>query len=75
MFGFFFTDAKTVTCYEDVKKCNIERFKRFFYFMLKEGIYFAPSAFEAGFMSLAHGVEEIEKTISSARRCFAQSRF
>ncbi len=43
--------------------------------MLKARIYFAPSAFELGFMSLAHGVEEIEKTISSERRCFAQSRF
>ena len=50
MFGIFFTDAESVTCYQDVMACDVERFKRFFHMMLDEGVYLAPSAFEAGFM-------------------------
>ncbi|MBK0096974.1 glutamate-1-semialdehyde 2,1-aminomutase [Erwinia sp. S63] len=72
MFGIFFTDAETVTCYADVTKCDVERFKRFFHLMLEEGIYLAPSAFEAGFMSLAHSQEDIQRTIDAARRSFAK---
>ncbi|MFT8210968.1 MAG: glutamate-1-semialdehyde 2,1-aminomutase [Symbiopectobacterium sp.] len=72
MFGLFFTDAPSVTCYEDVTQCDVERFKRFFHLMLAEGVYLAPSAFEAGFMSLAHSQQDIENTIAAARRCFAQ---
>jgi len=72
MFGIFFTDAETVTCYADVTKCDVERFKRFFHLMLEEGIYLAPSAFEAGFMSLAHSHEDIQRTIDAARRSFAK---
>nr|VVV03133.1 Glutamate-1-semialdehyde 2,1-aminomutase [Aliivibrio wodanis] len=71
MFGFFFTDQETVTTYEDVTKCDIEQFKRFFNLMLKHGVYLAPSAFEAGFTSLAHGPKEIEATLEAADRCFA----
>ncbi|MEX6119055.1 glutamate-1-semialdehyde 2,1-aminomutase [Providencia hangzhouensis] len=66
MFGIFFTDAPTVTCYQDVMKCDVERFKKFFHYMLEQGIYLAPSAFEAGFMSIAHSDEDIEKTIKAA---------
>lgn len=72
MFGLFFTDAATVTCYQDVIKSDVERFKRFFHLMLDEGIYLAPSAFEAGFMSVAHRDEDIQRTLDAARRCFAQ---
>lgn len=72
MFGLFFTDADSVTCYKDVTQCDVERFKRFFHLMLEEGVYFAPSAFEAGFMSLAHSAEDIQHTVDSARRCFAK---
>jgi len=72
MFGLFFTDAETVTSYADVTKCDVERFKRFFHLMLEEGVYLAPSAFEAGFMSLAHSKEDIQRTISAARRSFAK---
>ncbi len=72
MFGIFFTDAKTVTCYKDVVKCDVERFKTFFHLMLEEGIYLAPSAFEAGFMSLAHSDEDIQRTVDAAERCFAK---
>ncbi|MGL9735238.1 MAG: glutamate-1-semialdehyde 2,1-aminomutase [Symbiopectobacterium sp.] len=72
MFGLFFTDAPSVICYQDVTQCDLERFKRFFHLMLAEGIYLAPSAFEAGFMSLAHSQQDIENTIAAALRCFAQ---
>ncbi len=72
MFGIFFTEAASVTCYQDVCQCDVERFKKFFHLMLEEGIYFAPSAFEAGFMSLAHSAEDIQNTVDAARRCFAQ---
>ncbi|MGB2080000.1 MAG: glutamate-1-semialdehyde 2,1-aminomutase [Vibrio sp.] len=71
MFGFFFTDQKKITCYDDVTKCDTERFKRFFHLMLEHGVYLAPSAFEASFMSLAHTPREIEATLDAAERCFA----
>ncbi|MNF19055.1 Glutamate-1-semialdehyde 2,1-aminomutase [compost metagenome] len=52
--------------------CDAERFKRFFHLMLDEGVYLAPSAFEAGFMSVAHSDEDIQRTVDAARRCFAK---
>lgn len=72
MFGLFFTAADTVTCYQDVTECDVERFKKFFHLMLEEGVYLAPSAFEAGFMSLAHSQQDIERTVEAARRSFAK---
>lgn len=72
MFGIFFTEQAEVTCYQQVLKCDTERFKRFFHLMLQQGIYLAPSAFEAGFMSVAHSQEDIQQTIDAARRCFTQ---
>ncbi len=72
MFGLFFTDAKQVNHYHDVMQCDIERFKRFFHLMLEQGIYFAPSAFEAGFMSLAHTRDDIQHTIDAARYSFSK---
>ena len=72
MFGLFFTDALEVTSYQDVMACDVERFKRFFHLMLEEGVYFAPSAFEAGFMSIAHSEEDIRNTVDAARRVFAK---
>ncbi|GAB7218390.1 glutamate-1-semialdehyde 2,1-aminomutase [Vibrio comitans] len=71
MFGFFFTVQEQVNCYEEVAKCDVERFKRFFHLMLEEGIYLAPSAFEASFTSLSHTDEDIEQTLAAADRCFA----
>lgn len=71
MFGFFFTDQQQVTCYEDVARCDVERFKRFFHLMLEHGVYLAPSAFEASFTSLAHGSREIDATLEAADRSFA----
>ncbi|ADP09910.1 glutamate-1-semialdehyde aminotransferase [Erwinia sp. Ejp617] len=72
MFGLFFTDAASVTRYADVTRCDVERFKRFFHLMLDEGVYLAPSAFEAGFMSLAHSPSDIQHTVDAARRSFAK---
>ncbi|WP_133011877.1 glutamate-1-semialdehyde 2,1-aminomutase [Marinomonas flavescens] len=72
MFGFFFTDAEKVTCFADVQKCDIERFGAFFHHMLKEGVYFAPAAFEAGFVSQAHTEDDIDFTIEAAKRSFAK---
>ncbi|WNJ96127.1 glutamate-1-semialdehyde 2,1-aminomutase [Vibrio ruber] len=71
MFGFFFTDQQQVTCYEDVARCDVEKFKRFFHLMLDHGVYMAPSAFEAGFTSLAHSSQEIEATLEAVDRSFA----
>jgi glutamate-1-semialdehyde 2,1-aminomutase len=72
MFGLFFTDAEAVTSYAGATACDVERFKRFFHGMLEEGVYLAPSAFEAGFVSGAHGTREIEATIEAAGRVFAR---
>lgn len=71
MFGLFFTDQKSVTTFEQVSKCNSELFNKFFHGMLKEGIYLAPSSFEAGFMSISHSDEDIDYTIAAADRVFA----
>ncbi|HXQ63471.1 MAG TPA: glutamate-1-semialdehyde 2,1-aminomutase [Steroidobacteraceae bacterium] len=73
MFGLFFTDRPTVTSYVDAMGCDVGRFKRFFHAMLKEGVYLAPSPFEAGFVSAAHGPAEIDATLAAARRAFAAS--
>jgi glutamate-1-semialdehyde 2,1-aminomutase len=74
MFGFFFTDAPRVTSYAAATRCDVERFKRFFHAMLKQGVYLAPSAFEAGFVSASHAAPEIEATLEAARRAFAALR-
>ncbi len=71
MFGIFFTSA-TVTTHAQATACDIERFKAFFHGMLAEGVYLAPSAFEAGFMSSAHTQEDIEATLTAARRVFSR---
>lgn len=66
MFGLFFTQAQTVNYFAQVSDCDIERFKQFFHGMLGAGVYLAPSAFEAGFMSSAHSEEDIDQTIRIA---------
>ena len=71
MFGFFFTDNDNVSCFADVMACDAERFNRFFHGMLDEGVYLAPSAFEAGFVSAAHSDEDIKLTVDAAGRVFA----
>ncbi len=70
MFGLFFTDER-VTSYEQATRCNQDHFKRFFHAMLEHGVYLAPSAFEAGFVSMAHGDAEIQATLDAAEQSFA----
>ncbi|MFA5252675.1 MAG: aminotransferase class III-fold pyridoxal phosphate-dependent enzyme, partial [Phycisphaerae bacterium] len=65
----FFTDS-SVRNFADVQSTDIKRFKRFFAEMLKQGIYLAPSAYEAMFVSLAHTKQDIEKTIKAAQKAF-----
>jgi glutamate-1-semialdehyde 2,1-aminomutase len=68
MFGFVFTDDAPVRRFEQVLNADIDRFKTFFHGMLAESIYLAPSAFEVGFVSAAHGDDEIGKTLEAARK-------
>ncbi|MGH1543920.1 MAG: aspartate aminotransferase family protein, partial [Arenicella sp.] len=72
MFGLFFTEAETVNCFEHVMDCNAERFKMFFHAMLKQNIYMAPSAFEAGFISAAHSDDDCDRTLTTIREAFKQ---
>jgi len=72
MFGFFFTSTDRVTSYAEATACDVERFKRFFHGMLAEGVYLAPSAFEAGFISAAHTDADVDATIAAAGRVFAR---
>jgi glutamate-1-semialdehyde 2,1-aminomutase len=71
MFGLFFTGEKSIRHYSQVMACDVDRFKHFFHAMLDAGIYLAPSAYEAGFVSAAHGEKEITATIAAARGAFA----
>ena len=69
MFGIFFS-AQEVTSFAQAKNCNGDHFQQFFHKMFENGIYFAPSPYEAGFMSIAHTSEDIEKTIASSADAF-----
>jgi len=71
MFGIYFRNAPPRS-FGEVMQCDRERFKRFFHAMLERGVYLAPSAYEAGFVSAAHGDAEIEATLAAARAAFAQ---
>ena len=71
MFGFFFTQADEVTTFQQVTACNIERFQKFYHGMLAAGVYFAPSAYETGFVSSAHDEAAIETTLNAAEKVFA----
>lgn len=72
MFGIFFTDQKQVTSFQAATACDVDRFKRFFHLMLEKGVYFAPSAFEAGFVSNAHNDADIAETVRLARLAFTE---
>ena len=71
MFGVYFA-ARPPHTYAEVMQCDREAFNRFFHAMLREGVYFAPSAFEAGFVSSAHSVGDIDATVAAARRVFGE---
>jgi len=71
MFGVYFR-ATPPTSFAEVMQCDRERFNRFFHGMLARGVYLAPSAYEAGFVSAAHGAREVEETLAAAREAFRQ---
>jgi glutamate-1-semialdehyde 2,1-aminomutase len=70
MFGLFFREGAPQS-FDQVMSCDRERFKRFFHAMLTNGVYLAPSAFEAGFVSAAHSERDLEETFAAARKAFA----
>ncbi len=72
MFGLFFTDSQSVTNFKEASQCNVELFKKFYHLMLAEGVYMAPSAYEAGFVSSAHSDIDIQNTIDAAGRAFVK---
>jgi glutamate-1-semialdehyde 2,1-aminomutase len=67
MFGFVFSDQGPIRNFAQVAAADVDRFRLFFHGMLREGVYLAPSAFEAGFVSSAHGEDEILRTLEAAR--------
>ena len=72
MFGLFFTEEARISRFGQVVACNLDRFNLFFHAMLEAGVYLAPSAYEAGFLSAAHDASAIEQTTAAADRAFAQ---
>ncbi|KAA8734417.1 glutamate-1-semialdehyde-2,1-aminomutase [Acinetobacter qingfengensis] len=74
MFGLYFTDQDDLSSFTAMLKCDVEAFKQFFHGMLKRGVYLAPSAFEAGFISAVHSDEDIAQTIQAAKETFADMK-
>ncbi|RVT46553.1 glutamate-1-semialdehyde-2,1-aminomutase [Rheinheimera sediminis] len=72
MFGVFFSNEAQITNYQQATQCDIAAFKRFFHLMLEQGVYLAPSAYEAGFLSIAHSDEDLAYTIAAAKKAFIQ---
>ncbi|MCQ4240287.1 glutamate-1-semialdehyde 2,1-aminomutase [Stutzerimonas stutzeri] len=72
MFGLYFSGADDIVTFDDVMQSDAERFKQFFHAMLDGGVYLAPSAYEAGFTSIAHGDKELQLTLDAAERAFAK---
>ena len=72
MFGLYFR-ASSPTSFAEVMQCDKDRFNRFFHAMLENGVYLAPSAYETGFVSSAHGAAEIDATLAAAREAFKSS--
>ena len=72
MFGLFFSSEEKVTNFSQVSNCDIELFKKFYKSMIKQGVYLAPSAYECGFLSAAHGKNELDQTINAALTAFSE---
>ena len=68
MFGVFFTEESSVSNYQQVMDCDTKRFNQFFHGMLQEGVYLAPAAYEAGFISAALSEQDIEQTLHAAKK-------
>ena len=67
MFGFFFSELDKVTSFAEATACDADRFNRFFHSMLDQGVYLAPSLYEAGFISAVHSEQDLDETLSAAR--------
>ncbi|ENV66401.1 glutamate-1-semialdehyde aminotransferase [Acinetobacter junii] len=74
MFGLYFTDQDDITSFDSMLACDVGAFKKFFHGMLKRGVYLAPSAFEAGFISSVHSDQDIAETIQAAKETFAEMK-
>ena len=72
MFGLFFSSEEKVTNFSQASNCDIELFKKFYKSMISQGVYFAPSAYECGFLSDAHGKNELDQTINAALTAFSE---
>jgi len=72
MFGLFFSEDEKITNFEQVSRCNVEQFNKFFHGMLAQGVYPAPASYEAGFMSSAHTESDINDTLTAASSVFSQ---
>jgi glutamate-1-semialdehyde 2,1-aminomutase len=70
MFGCYFNEHKEITTFNQVMGSDVDRFRKYFHHMLGSGVYLAPSAFEAGFVSSAHGPAEIRHTLDAAESAF-----
>jgi glutamate-1-semialdehyde 2,1-aminomutase len=70
MFGLYFSPERSIQSYAQVMRCDTARFGRFFHAMLEAGVYLAPSAYEAGFVSTAHGEKELARTLDAAAKAF-----
>jgi glutamate-1-semialdehyde 2,1-aminomutase len=71
MFGLFFTESTEMVNFAEAGQCDVEKFRVFYHHMLDRGVYLAPSAFEAGFLSSAHTEEQIEATLTAVRASLA----
>ena len=71
MFGYFFTSDDKVTSFQQATQCDVGRFQKFFHLMLEQGVYLAPSAYEAGFVSVTHTQAHLDATIAAAGKAFA----
>ncbi len=71
MFGFFFRDHAAQS-FAEAQDCDMDRFRQFFHAMLKRGVYLAPSAYEAGFISSAHAADDLQHTLEAAKAAFAE---
>jgi len=74
MFGLFFSKQSRVTSYAEATACDLAMFRAFYHAMLDEGVYLAPSAYEAGFVSAAHGPDVIDASVAAAARAFSRIR-
>jgi len=74
MFGLFFSEEKNISRFSQVENCNMTQFKAFYHHMLNQGVYLAPSAYETGFVSAAHGELEIQHTAEKACVAFEKIR-